>query len=438
MPKSVAPLVIEETDVNTLKGIVSGNSLAGSDIVKRAKAILMLSTGKAIKDVANEVGYRENTVTDIRRRFLAEGMNSLEDHKRPGRPAVRSAADVIETQLDSFVAAYSAEHGIIPSVKTVAAELNGAENVVREVMKSKGYIQGRKPSLDVFPSDSMSPVIVNIVGLYLSHSQGAVVVRIQDTGSLPGADEQCAVGVCTSKAAAILSSVSVEDNYVGLVDALDVFMSNGEGKGDRSSSPNSKGSCAAFIEASIEENREPNAKYRVLAFGNPILETGRAIISDTLLESVENKEEWLSKYEELLELVFTPGNDYEHVLNIVTGIERYIRQSTPNTETVLWKKSLVSAYESTSSVEDSPAAKPGPGTVEVVARIMGDDGEWITATVQAEFNMKVADFDTDTMQGYLNSADVVEKTIAVATHEAAGALNQRYLAEVVKKNRNMT
>lgn len=434
MSKSVAPIVLKETDANHLNSIVAGTVLAGADIVKRAKSLLLLAEGKQIKDIAFTLGYRENTVTEIRRRFLKEGISSLEDHPRSGRPRTLLGRSEIEEQIDSYVEKYQAEHSMIPSVRTVATELNGSENTVREVMKSKGYIQGKRNSWEFVSNDSLNPVIVNVIGIYLSCKQYAIVVKTQDAGTLPGSCEQGTIIPLSNKTASALSAVTTEQNYIDMATALNTFVINKD-DGKNNVSRSSTMSCSAFIESAIACNSAPNARYSILTFGDPILEKQRSIISDTVVQKVETTEEWICKAEELFELVFTPRRNYDLMVELITGIEKYIRYANQNTAPFIWKKSVLPDDSKPMTDEIPTHPEISPGTVEVTARIMGDNGEWITATVQAESNTQIKDFNTETMEGYLNSADVIEKTIAVATHEAAGALNQRYLAEVVKKNR---
>ena len=75
MPKRVEQIIVKESDAIILKGIAEGTIPSGDSVIKRAKALLLLADGKRIKDAANEVAMRENTITDLRRRYLDIGID---------------------------------------------------------------------------------------------------------------------------------------------------------------------------------------------------------------------------------------------------------------------------------------------------------------------------------------------------------------------------
>ena len=74
-----------------------------------------------------------------------------------------------------------------------------------------------------------------------------------------------------------------------------------------------------------------------------------------------------------------------------------------------------------------------PGTVRVVASIMGDDGKWISYESQNEGKLTQEDFKTNSKQDFLNSIDVIEQSIVKTTSQAAKGISERYMREVNKK-----
>ena len=115
MPKHVDPIKLNETDAISLKGIASGDIPAGEDVKKRAGVVLELSNGTMIKDVAGKFGMRENTVTEIRRRFLKNGMASLEIAAKSGRPATCLSAEELEKQLEAFLESFKHDNNRYPT-----------------------------------------------------------------------------------------------------------------------------------------------------------------------------------------------------------------------------------------------------------------------------------------------------------------------------------
>ena len=55
-------------------------------IWSRATGLLMLARGQNCQDVAKVLGISDDTVTNWKRRWIREGMSSLQDKPRPGRP----------------------------------------------------------------------------------------------------------------------------------------------------------------------------------------------------------------------------------------------------------------------------------------------------------------------------------------------------------------
>ena len=80
------------------------------------------------------------------------------------------------------------------------------------------------------------------------------------------------------------------------------------------------------------------------------------------------------------------------------------------------------------------AVPPAPGTVEVTARVMGDDGEWVSFTSRASSNVTQSGFGT-APRSYVESAGAVEQAVLAAGREAQRGATEAYLASVVKKSR---
>jgi transposase len=61
-------------------------------MVERARIILACLEGKEIQQVAREIGASIPTVSKWRRRFAQQGLSSLHDQPRSGKPATYDAA----------------------------------------------------------------------------------------------------------------------------------------------------------------------------------------------------------------------------------------------------------------------------------------------------------------------------------------------------------
>lgn len=77
--------------------------------------------------------------------------------------------------------------------------------------------------------------------------------------------------------------------------------------------------------------------------------------------------------------------------------------------------------------------KAAPGTIEVTARIMGEDGEWIGRTIQINSGVTVDTFDVSSRNGYLASFHNLEQAMVHARNEASRETTEAFLQEVGKK-----
>ena len=83
MPAAV-PIKVTASQVRCLRRIQG--SARSRRIWSRATGLLMLAQGKSCQEVAKILGICVDTVTDWKRRWAREGLKSLEDKPRSGRP----------------------------------------------------------------------------------------------------------------------------------------------------------------------------------------------------------------------------------------------------------------------------------------------------------------------------------------------------------------
>jgi len=83
MPASVQ-INVSPSQKRRLRGILA--STETRRVWSRATALLMLGQRQSCLDVARVLGVCEDTVTNWKRRWIREGLSSLEDKHRSGRP----------------------------------------------------------------------------------------------------------------------------------------------------------------------------------------------------------------------------------------------------------------------------------------------------------------------------------------------------------------
>ena len=83
MKKSHVKLI--ETDKAHLEDLLSEGSLSAK-VFKRATGLLELNRGKTYKEVAKTLGVTHQTVSNWQSRYSSQGLSSLHDAARSGRP----------------------------------------------------------------------------------------------------------------------------------------------------------------------------------------------------------------------------------------------------------------------------------------------------------------------------------------------------------------
>lgn len=438
MPKSVPPISLSADDVSKLNLIVSEQSLSSPDVKRRASIVLELSQGRQIKDVAKSFEIRENTVTEIRRRFLKNRLDSLEIAPKSGRPTNCCKVEEIEGKLDGFVAAFNQEHGRNPSVKEVTAGLNGSVNAVRQLMIQKELIESRKKIWDIV-LDNMKPHIVDPVGLYVSNEQQVIVVRVFTKAETSEPDTRTSVKTVNRSFADSYKPDLQAANYAQLADVLDAFTLTG------SKSKPQNGACIRFIENLIGSYRnEEGVTYNLLVCGELQIEKDGRMIHGAVVDRCEDIKLWLQKVTHLLDLLCTDAGDVSLAVKIASGLERYLAIANSDSEPFVWVKLPTDAgmpknAGTTKKTAIFPEAGieasslPAPGTIRVQAQIMGDDGHWISFDVNRNTGFTQNEFNMGSADSYLQGLSRIEQIIANATHDAARGLNERYLTVTAKK-----
>lgn len=429
MPKSVSPIVLNETDAITLNSIVSGDLIAGVAVQKRARAILLLSEGKQIKDTAKEIGMRENSVTEIRRRFLTNGISSLSDQNRSGRPVTKMAANDVESKVNDIISTAFSTGTSIPSVKDIAGTLNARQEIVRDILKKKGLIQQRKSNWEFPVLDTPGAKTVDLCGLFLSHSWQFILIRAIDPDSTVTSTES-AVVTRSKTVASVLATAATENGFVNLAHALESFPFEAE---TRSSE---KADALAFVKNLYTEfHNNENEEYHLFICGDSLAEHSRSLLSGISVHMELDSQAWTATAESIFSILCDKDPGLSR--RIVEGITTFIHCSSNDNAIFRWKKNspdqdVCCNSDESIQMQKNRSDKPA-GTIEFEARIMGDDGKWITYTAEGLSSVRQEQFNMTDANAWLNSFDIIEQAIAKVSHDAARGINEAYAADLVKK-----
>jgi transposase len=185
--RPIAPLVLSSDERAYLERQVRGHRVARS-LSERCRVILRCADGVPSKSVASELGVDEHTVGKWRRRFLKDRIEGLLDEARPGRPRTiddDQVAAVIERTLRSTPK--DATHW---SIRSMATTTGYSHTTIRRIWNAFGLQPHRSETFKLSSDPLFVDKVRDIVGLYLSPPNRAVVLSVDEKSQIQALDRE--------------------------------------------------------------------------------------------------------------------------------------------------------------------------------------------------------------------------------------------------------
>src|SRR6202034_1504255 len=185
--RPIAPLVLNAEERAYLERQVRRHRVARS-LSERCRVILRCADGLTSKDVAAELCHHEHTVGKWRRRFLKRRCDDLLDEARPARPRRiddDQVAAVIERTLRTTPA--DATHW---SIRSMAAETGFSHTTIRRMWAAFGLQPHRSQTFKLSSDPLFVDKVRDIVGLYLSPPNRALVLCIDEKSQIQALDRE--------------------------------------------------------------------------------------------------------------------------------------------------------------------------------------------------------------------------------------------------------
>lgn len=151
-------------------------------LAERARIVLACLAGHRNDEVARNLGIRPNTVGQWRKRFAAQGLAGLKDQPRPGQP-VKYGAELrtrILAQLEQPPPAGMATW----DGSTLAEALSVPASAVWSLLRKEGIQLQRHRSWCVSTDPEFAAKAADVIGLYLSPPQNALVLSVDEKPSI--------------------------------------------------------------------------------------------------------------------------------------------------------------------------------------------------------------------------------------------------------------
>lgn len=193
-----------------------------SRMVERAKIVLGCLAGRRNDEIASELGIQAATAGVWRKRFAAEGLAGLRDRARPGKPPVYPAQELRQRILKQLEAPPPA--GLASwDGGTLAKALEVSDDVIWRILRKEGIQLRRLRSWCVSTDPEFAAKAADVIGLYLSRPQNALVLSVDEKPSIQALERKTGY-VCTSSGKIVrgLKSTYKRHGTINLFAALNV------------------------------------------------------------------------------------------------------------------------------------------------------------------------------------------------------------------------
>lgn len=186
MPRKAPKIDLSQTQREKFKQLIRKETAEQRKIL-RAKIILLADEGEENQQIADELGVSEQIVSKWRKRFSQLGEEGLEDSPRPGKPkkfdhqvqlkvieiACRKPKDTTHWSTRELARKVGEELAVNISHMSVQRILSSADLKPHKV---ETWVESRDPDFE--------EKMMDIVGLYLSPPENAVVLSVDEKTSI--------------------------------------------------------------------------------------------------------------------------------------------------------------------------------------------------------------------------------------------------------------
>ncbi|PBW56568.1 IS630 family transposase [Pseudomonas aeruginosa] len=185
MAKPAACFVLTPSDHATLQSWLRMGSLA-QNLVQRARILLLLADGVTPKEISEQLLISAPVVFKWRKRYLADGLEGLNDLPRSGQPRKLSAQKVNEIlTLTTRRVPREATHW---SVRLMAKYAGVTTWQVRQVWAASDLKPHRLKTFKISNDPHFADKVVDVVGLYLNPPDNALVLSVDEKTQIQALD----------------------------------------------------------------------------------------------------------------------------------------------------------------------------------------------------------------------------------------------------------
>lgn len=178
----VAPIIKCSAEVRAELERRAASRTEEARVVERARMILGCLDGAQIQEVAAKCQTRANTVIKWRNRFMAQGLLGLSDEPRPGAP--KTYDENFRQRVLAILELPPPKGQAVWDGPAVAKALDSSVYAVWRVLRKEGICLQRQRSWCVSTDKEFAAKAADIVGLYLSPPENALVISVDEKPSI--------------------------------------------------------------------------------------------------------------------------------------------------------------------------------------------------------------------------------------------------------------
>lgn len=179
------PIVLSDEERQQLNTIVNSRSLRHG-LVRRARIVLLSAEGDICHNIAEAVGVSRQTVSKWHNRYLQQGLSSLHDELRPGRP--RSISDEEVAMIVQKTLETKPQDGTHWTVRAVARDTQLSPPTVHRIWRAFGLQLHRQRHFKLSTDPFFVEKVRDIVGLYLNPPDKAMVLCVDEKSQIQALD----------------------------------------------------------------------------------------------------------------------------------------------------------------------------------------------------------------------------------------------------------
>jgi len=186
MGRNVVPIILDETVRSELEFRRRSQASEHRE-VNRAAVILLWSQGKTVDETCAKLGIGATAVHKWRSRFRANGMAGLADEFRSGRP--RRVDEAQRMRIVESACSKPKDGSSHLSQRRIAKAVGVSQSLVRDVLAQKGLRPHKTAYWCGKSTDpEFEPKMLDIVGLYLSPPENALVLCVDEKTNIQALD----------------------------------------------------------------------------------------------------------------------------------------------------------------------------------------------------------------------------------------------------------